>query len=83
LTFVFNNKNKWDRYIGDLSYPIYIGHMLIITVVSSIVGNFQIHNREVFSLICVFLSVLSAVFLNKYIGIPIENIKNSFRTKTL
>ena len=80
FTFVFNNKNKWDRYIGDLSYPIYIGHMLVIIIVTNIMSIFPIHDKKIFAFICVFFSILFAVFLNKCIGIPVEKIRNRFRS---
>jgi len=34
LTFVFQSKRAWDKWIGDLSYPIYICHMLVIYVLT-------------------------------------------------
>lgn len=30
LTFLFQNASAWDKAVGELSYPIYVGHMLMI-----------------------------------------------------
>jgi peptidoglycan/LPS O-acetylase OafA/YrhL len=30
LTFLFQNQAPWDRKIGELSYPIYVGHMVAV-----------------------------------------------------
>jgi peptidoglycan/LPS O-acetylase OafA/YrhL len=42
LTFFFSANNKWDKYIGDLSYPIYIGHFLIINIMLSLIRGLNL-----------------------------------------
>jgi peptidoglycan/LPS O-acetylase OafA/YrhL len=46
LTFFFSTNNKWDKYIGDLSYPIYIGHFLIINIMLSLIKNLNLSKHE-------------------------------------
>jgi peptidoglycan/LPS O-acetylase OafA/YrhL len=46
LTFFFSTNNKWDKYIGDLSYPIYIGHFLIINIMFSLIKNLNLSKHE-------------------------------------
>lgn len=36
FAFIFNKENKVDQKIGELSYPIYISHYLVITVLSNL-----------------------------------------------
>jgi peptidoglycan/LPS O-acetylase OafA/YrhL len=55
LTFFFSTNNKWDKYIGDLSYPIYIGHFLIINIMISLIrslnlseNTYAVFIREIF-----------------------------------
>ena len=40
MVFEFNKKYKWDRFIGDLSYPIYIGHILILLCYIPLSGRY-------------------------------------------
>ena len=83
LSFHFNNKNKWDRYVGDLSYPIYIGHMLVIYLVIKTMRALAVENKIFIAIICVVLSVFFAMLLNEYVGNRIENIRDKFRFKML
>ena len=34
-TFILFQKNSIDRYLGELTYPLYLGHMLIILIVNA------------------------------------------------
>jgi peptidoglycan/LPS O-acetylase OafA/YrhL len=36
LTFRCTRKNKIDRYVGELSYPVYITHLLVIQVLTAV-----------------------------------------------
>lgn len=82
LTFIFSKNSTWDKKIGDLSYPIYIGHILVTMTFIDIIINFEINNQELISIFCVFLSIIFALLLEKYISNPIEIIRSKFRTKT-
>lgn len=80
LTFIFSINSNWDKKIGDLSYPIYIVHILVIMISIDVINFFGINNKELISIVCVFLSIIFAIFLNKYISNPIEIIRSKFRT---
>ncbi len=91
--FVFQIKNDWDKRIGDLSYPIYISHLLIIYVITVLLAKFgaisELHmfgksvpaGKLITSLGAIVLAVAFSIFLNRYIGGPVESIRNRFRTK--
>jgi peptidoglycan/LPS O-acetylase OafA/YrhL len=73
LPFIFLlTKNwKWDRYIGELSYPIYISHMLVLICLSAI--KFPVIGGIGFELsIC---TIIFAMMLNKFITNKIEKIR--------
>lgn len=80
LTFIFSINRNWDKKIGDLSYPIYIGHILVIMIFIDVINFFDIYNKELISIACVFLSIIFALLLDKYISNPIEIIRSKFRT---
>jgi len=73
--FKFQSKNRWDSRIGELSYPIYISHMLVIWSAGFILGID--HSSLVGSLIIVFITVIFSQIINLSIGKFFEK----FRTK--
>ena len=60
--FKFQSKNRWDSRIGELSYPIYISHMLVIWSAGFILGID--HSSLVGSLIIVFITVIFSQIIN-------------------
>ena len=79
FAFVFQNKNRIDKWIGNLSYPIYVGHLFVITTVTYIASKIGMDNRAILAITSVLLSILFAMFLNSVIGAPFEKIRNKFR----
>lgn len=76
--FKFQSKNRWDRKIGELSYPIYISHLLVIWTVGYVLGKFGIeYTSLVGSLIIIFITVVFSQIINLSIGKFFEK----FRTK--
>jgi peptidoglycan/LPS O-acetylase OafA/YrhL len=68
LPFLFQvSKNlKVDRYIGELSYPIYLVHPTII-----LVGD-RFIDKRIGGMALTLLSIVAAVILNELICAPIE-----------
>lgn len=73
--FYFSKDNKSDRRIGELSYPIYITHILVLNI-------FQLSYFSIFQKHLMFLSVVIIVIstgfsllLNRYIQHPIDQIR--------
>jgi peptidoglycan/LPS O-acetylase OafA/YrhL len=79
LTFLFQSKRDWDKWVGDLSYPIYICHMLVIYVVSFFMERFGIQDTVALSLTSVVFTICISVALNIYVGKPVEALRNKFR----
>lgn len=77
--FGLTQNNKWDKHLGDLSYPMYISHMFFIFLLEA----FQIIDKtnplRTLS-ICLATTVFS-YFLNAAIIIPIESLRQE-RIKT-
>lgn len=84
LPFVFHytRNMKWDRWIGELSFPIYIGHHLIMMVIKR---YFWTHTEDMywFGICTVAGSVIFAVFLWKFVIDPIEKIRQKRVLQTL
>ena len=82
LTFVFQSQRQWDKWIGDLSYPIYICHMLIIFIVTLALGRFGITDKLLVSAAVVVFTVGFSIMLNTLIGGPVESLRSRFRVNT-
>ena len=91
LLFNFQEKRSWDKWIGDLSYPIYICHMLVTYVVILLIdriatkdsfGLFQACINVDKLLVGIYSAVFSIIFsiiLNIFISQPFELIRKKFR----
>ncbi|WP_197428731.1 acyltransferase family protein [Phnomibacter ginsenosidimutans] len=73
FAFTFTKNISLDRYIGELSYPIYISHMLVLTVCYAL----HLESLGTISLFAVILSILLSIFMNETIGKRIERIRQS------
>jgi len=82
LTFIFQSKREWDKWIGNLSYPIYICHLLVIHVTEFVFGKFGIANTVLISIAAVVFSISFSIILNIYVGNPIESLRNRYREKS-
>lgn len=74
LPFIFElfKRSSLDRKIGELSYPIYITHMLVATVIINLY-DFGVLKGFVVA----FASVLFSIVINKYIQNPIESYRQN------
>ena len=81
MAFVFQALRAWDRWIGDLSYPIYICHMLVIYVAGFMLGKIGAKSAVTLGASAVVFSICFAMCLNRLVGSPVERIRNRFRVK--
>ncbi|WP_196304756.1 acyltransferase family protein [Pseudomonas fluorescens] len=70
ILFHKTSKNKYDKFLGELSYPIYICHFLLIQVIGSIITP----NGVAFAAACCATSI-ALVFL---VDRPAKKLKISF-----
>ncbi|MDC8786690.1 acyltransferase family protein [Roseateles koreensis] len=77
--FLFQCNSGFDRKIGELSYPIYISHMLVIFVLSKSSLSIFIEDKAIFAFIVVFLVVIVSVSLDYVVIKPIEGYRRAFR----
>lgn len=79
LLFLFQNNNKIDNYIGNLSYPIYISHILVINSLLFFFNILNIKDSFFFIFLSTIISIIVSIILNKIISAPIEKIRNKFK----
>ena len=75
--FYFQNHNKIDRFIGELSYPIYILHISLIIFTSYIVDYFSISFS--ITVLSFLLTILVSVIINFIITKPINKFRIKFK----
>lgn len=75
IPFIFILSKKWkkDRYVGELSYPIYISHMLVLWSVKFL----KIPLAGGTGIVVTFLTILFSILLNEFIAKKIEIIRQS------
>lgn len=81
FTFLFQKHYKWDRRIGELSYPIYICHMLVIYIIEKSFLVTGIHSSLYLGILSTAFSIALSVVLNKYVSLPFEKYRKLFRVR--
>ena len=73
--FIFQTKNQWDKWIGDHSYPLYIGHLLVLLTLAYLVKKYEFVPPLSLarSLLAVTGALAFAAFLKIAVADPIEN----------
>ena len=83
FTFVFQDESRIDGWIGNLSYPIYIGHVLVLEVVSFLSKRVEALKAPLlFSAATVVLTLIFAMILNRCVAAPFESIRRRVRSRS-
>jgi peptidoglycan/LPS O-acetylase OafA/YrhL len=82
LTFLFQNRYSFDRKIGELSYPIYICHMLVVFAASNLLEATHRADVVVRTIITVVATVIFAALLNACIAVPLEKVRLRFKGRS-
>jgi peptidoglycan/LPS O-acetylase OafA/YrhL len=75
LTFLFQQRHKLDSRIGDLSYPVYINHVLAFHLCGYSFKKLGIHNDALIATGGVLVSVGFAMVLNAMVAAPVERLR--------
>lgn len=70
--FKWSLHSSWDRWVGELSYPIYINHVLVLSLIQLL--PLDIHALGVWT--CMG-SVIMAIILVHTISLPLEHYRQS------
>jgi len=68
LLFGAFSRKEWDAAVGNLSYPVYLVHVLIISVLTVI-----FHDSP--GIVVAFLSLLVAAMITRYVDNPIDRFR--------
>lgn len=74
IPFLFNffKRNKLDYKIGELSYPVYISHMLVFSVCAGLPFAFLKSGTSI-----ALLTIMFSYLLNRFIASPLEKYRQS------
>jgi peptidoglycan/LPS O-acetylase OafA/YrhL len=70
--FSYSKENALDRWLGELSYPMYVCHGLIVSFLNLHILRQYLNNTFFFVLATIVLSIIFSVALLRYIQQPIE-----------
>ncbi len=76
FVFEYTKKNKIDRFLGELSFPIYISHWLVISLYNWF-NKEETYDVTYYSLHIILLTVLVSVFLNRFVLNPVEKYRQN------
>ena len=76
--FILSRKSTFDRTIGDLSYPVYISHILIWTLFYPKVFSALNIDKSYAGIIAFGLTVCFSVLLNRFVQKPIDQYRRKF-----
>jgi peptidoglycan/LPS O-acetylase OafA/YrhL len=72
FVFLLTKKSKWDYRIGELSYPIYLCHVIVAYFVSKITFLTNLLGE---ALAVILVTVLLSAMLNKLVTLPLEKVR--------
>ena len=73
VLFAFQQTRRWDRVVGEVSYPLYVVHWLVIVCVTALASHWGLHiPLALLVAIVVVLSAIGAVGLYLGIGKPVD-----------
>ncbi len=66
---------RWDKRLGELSYPIYINHGTVIVALASVSAK---PGMQVY-LLCMPISILLALVMNRLVETPMRSLRDALR----
>jgi peptidoglycan/LPS O-acetylase OafA/YrhL len=79
MLFLFQNSFAFDKFIGDFSYPIYIIHMLVVSIIAKYRGLLGDTSQLFFSLTCLVFTLLLAWLSIVSVITPFEGLRQRYK----
>lgn len=74
--FALTKDSDWDRMLGNLSYPIYLSHMLVGVILNVVFKHLAITGNLATGLMLI-TCILAAIILHRLVEIPIEGVRRA------
>ncbi|MGA9673173.1 MAG: acyltransferase [Terracidiphilus sp.] len=79
VMFLFQNQSAIDKQIGELSYPIYISHILVAGLSEAALAMFSMRRFGVVVAVQLVSVIAVAYCLNRFVAEPLERLRKRFR----
>lgn len=79
FAFLFQNAHPLDARIGDLSYPLYICHILVQRTLDSLFAGWQLAPGKATAIFGALVSVAFAFLLHKLVGEKVDAARSRLR----
>jgi len=73
--FILTKDIKWDHYIGEISYPLYLVHGLIIGAISPFLRSFS---PSIKTVLILFATILISIGIYVFVDRPIDRFRHKF-----
>lgn len=80
--FHYSKSNKWDRFLGELSYPMYLVWALRIDVVGPIIRLFNLTSESAIGVVTYGYIILMSILIHLCVERPFEKLRARFRGKS-
>jgi peptidoglycan/LPS O-acetylase OafA/YrhL len=74
--FALSKDSDWDRRLGNLSYPIYLSHMLVGGILAVVFKRLAV-NDSLATVLMVAACILVAMILHRLVEVPVEGIRSA------
>jgi peptidoglycan/LPS O-acetylase OafA/YrhL len=71
FAFIFESYHSRDKWIAELSYPIYSSHILVLLMI-----NFMLPTKIILAETILLITILFSITVNFFTGKPFENLRN-------
>jgi peptidoglycan/LPS O-acetylase OafA/YrhL len=82
FVFMLTKNYKWDRLIGELSFPVYVSHHVIMFLWRQYFFT-HAHNMKWFGIVTALSTLIFAFLLWKFLIIPLEKYRQKRNEKSL
>jgi len=80
IAFIYQNESKFDKKIGELSYPIYVGHMLVIWILGALSKKLEILDLHLIAIANLFGAVCFSFVLYYFVAMSLESSRSRIRS---
>ncbi len=73
--FGFSNRHKWDRWLGDFSYPIYVVHFPVAVLLAAFIAHWlpsSIGTNRAYPALALVLTCLISIAIDRYLVKPVD-----------
>ena len=79
--FIFQDQHRFDRTIGEISYPLYLSHLVVIDTIAHFAKRLHVNSPFGSAILNVVASVLVACLLNALVAKPLETIRQAMKQR--